>query len=71
MVDFYWQKDGTRMFRFQTLSLLGVAPVSREPGRGGQNLYDAAEIRAAKARMPGRGKRSLGADSGSVRNERP
>jgi hypothetical protein len=43
----------------KTLSRLGVAPVSREPGRGGQNLYDAAEIRAAKARMPGRGKRSL------------
>ena len=42
----------------KTLSRLGVAPVSREPGRGGQNLYDAAEIRAAKARMPGRGKRS-------------
>ncbi len=41
----------------KTLSRLGVAPLSREPGRGGQNLYDAAEIRAAKARMPGRGKR--------------
>jgi hypothetical protein len=65
MIDFYWQKDGTRMFRFlagsgrKTLSRLGVAPVSREPGSAGQNLYDASKVRAAKARMPGRGKRSL------------
>jgi len=43
----------------KTLSRLGVAPVSREPGRGGQNLYDATKIRAAKARMPGRGRQSL------------
>jgi hypothetical protein len=42
----------------KTLSRLGVAPVSREPGRAGQNLYDGAMVRAAKARMPGRGKRS-------------
>jgi hypothetical protein len=27
----------------KTLSRLGVAPVSREPGRGGQNLYDAVK----------------------------
>jgi hypothetical protein len=39
----------------KTLSRLGLAPVSRQPGRGGQNLYDATEVRAAKARMPGRG----------------
>jgi hypothetical protein len=44
----------------KTLSRLGVAPVSREPGRVGQNLYDATKVRAAKARMPGRGKRSWG-----------
>jgi hypothetical protein len=43
----------------KTLSRLGVVPVSREPGRAGQNLYDASKVRAAKARMPGRGKRSL------------
>lgn len=42
----------------KTLSRLGVTPISREPGRGGQNLYDAAKVRAAKARMPGRGKQS-------------
>lgn len=42
----------------KTLSRLGVAPVSREPGRAGQNLYDASQVRAAKARMSGRGKRS-------------
>jgi len=46
----------------KTLSRLGLAPVSREPGRGGQNLYDAAEVRAAKARMPGRGKRPSDAE---------
>jgi hypothetical protein len=45
----------------KTLSRLGVEPVSREPGRGGQNLYDASKVRAAKARMPGRGKRSSAA----------
>jgi hypothetical protein len=39
----------------KTLSRLGLAPVSRQPGRDGQNLYDATEVRAAKARMPGRG----------------
>ena len=47
----------------KTLSRLGVVPLSREPGRGGQNLYQAAEVRAAKARMPGRGKRALAADA--------
>lgn len=47
----------------KTLSRLEVAPVSREPGRGGQNLYDAAKVRAAKARMPGRGKRSSNTES--------
>jgi hypothetical protein len=46
----------------KTLSRLGVVPASREPGRGGQNLYDASKVRAAKARMPGRGKRSLNAE---------
>ena len=45
----------------KTLSRLGVTPISREPGRGGQNLYDATKVRAAKARMPGRGKQSLDA----------
>lgn len=50
----------------KTLSRLGVAPVSREPGRGGQNLYDAARVRAAKARMPGRGKRSFPNESSAV-----
>jgi len=38
----------------KTLSRLGVAPVSREPERAGQNLYDASKVRAAKAQMPGR-----------------
>lgn len=27
----------------------GVRPVGRQPGRGGKNLYDAAEVRAALA----------------------
>lgn len=42
----------------KTLSRLGVRPVARQPGRSGENLYDAAQIRAAKASMPGRGVRS-------------
>lgn len=33
---------------------LGLKPVSREPGRSGMNLYDAAEVRAAIANRPGR-----------------
>jgi hypothetical protein len=41
----------------KTLSRLGITPVSREPGRGGQNLYDAGRVRAVKAEMPGRGRR--------------
>ena len=35
-----------------------VAPVSRQPGRGGRNLYDAAAVRAANEARPGRGARS-------------
>lgn len=34
----------------------GIAPASREPGRGGRNLYPAAEVRAAIATRPGRGR---------------
>jgi hypothetical protein len=45
----------------KTLFRLGVFPVSREPGRGGQNLYDAGQVRAARAGMPGRGKGSRNA----------
>lgn len=41
----------------KTLSRLGIEPVSREPGRGGQNLYDAESVRRAKTQMPGRGRR--------------
>ena len=40
-----------------TLHRWGVHPVSREPGRSGQNLYRAAQVKAAKAARPGRGAR--------------
>lgn len=33
----------------------GIAPVGRQPGRSGQNLYDADTVQSAKAAMPGRG----------------
>lgn len=33
----------------------GVAPVSRRPGRAGESLYDAEQVRTAKAAAPGRG----------------
>jgi len=36
------------------LHRVGVRPVGREPGRGGQNLYDAAQVRAAVQARPGR-----------------
>ena len=36
----------------------GVRPVARQPGKGGQNLYKAADVRAAKAARPGRGTRT-------------
>jgi hypothetical protein len=35
---------------------LGIQPKNRQAGRGGQNLYNAAEVSAAIAGMPGRGK---------------
>lgn len=37
------------------LSRLSVKPVSREPGRDGQNLYDRDEVTAAFASRRGRG----------------
>lgn len=40
------------------LSRLGIRPVAREPGRSGQNLYDAAQVRAAMAARPGAGRRT-------------
>lgn len=33
-------------------------PVGREPGRSGQNVYDADEVRAWHANRPGRGART-------------
>ncbi|MCI2422506.1 hypothetical protein MOQ72_34270 [Saccharopolyspora sp. K220] len=42
----------------RTLRAWGVHPVARQPGRGGQNLYDAAVVRAAKTARPGQGYRS-------------
>lgn len=39
----------------RTLHRLGIAPVARQAGRSGMNLYDAKEVRAAVADRPGRG----------------
>jgi len=36
------------------LARAGIRPVGREPGRGGQNLYDAAQVREALQARPGR-----------------
>ncbi len=36
------------------LARAGVRPVGREPGRGGQNLYDAAQVEVAVQARPGR-----------------
>lgn len=40
----------------RTLHRLGLKPVAREPGRSGQNLYDANAVRAAIAARPGHGR---------------
>jgi hypothetical protein len=42
----------------RTLSRWEVAAVSRQAGRGGQSLYNAAQVREAKNARPGRGKRN-------------
>ncbi|OPC84259.1 hypothetical protein B4N89_27985 [Embleya scabrispora] len=41
-----------------TLRRWGVKPVGRQPGRGGQNLYNAQAVRDAKANRPGQGART-------------
>lgn len=35
-----------------------IPAVARQPGRGGQNLYDASAVRQAAKERPGRGRRS-------------
>lgn len=42
----------------QTLARWGVAPVGRGPGRGGESLYNRAEVEHAIANAPGRGART-------------
>lgn len=42
----------------QTLARWGVHPVGRGPGRGGESLYDADEVRRALDHRPGRGART-------------
>lgn len=42
----------------KTLSRWNVAAVGRQPGRGGQSLYDPAEVRSAKTAAPGQGART-------------
>jgi hypothetical protein len=50
---------GTIRSASRTLHRLGINPVSREPGRSGQNLYDAAEVAAAIAARPGQGRKPV------------
>jgi hypothetical protein len=43
--------------RFRSLAAdNSVYPVAREPGLAGQNLWDAAEVRAMQESRPGQGK---------------
>lgn len=42
----------------RTLSRWGVKATGRQPGRAGQSLYDAEQVRTAKAGRPGRGYRT-------------
>jgi hypothetical protein len=42
----------------KALERMGVAPIARRPGRGGESLYDAAQIRLAMRQRPGRGART-------------
>lgn len=50
----------------RALHRMGLRPVAGEPGRSGQNLYDADEVRAAIAARPGRGARKRPAFFGSA-----
>ena len=59
VADFLGYKgDAANESTRRTLGRWGITAVSRKTGRGGQNLYDAAEIRAAKKDRPGRGART-------------
>ncbi|MFI1579998.1 hypothetical protein [Embleya sp. NPDC020630] len=40
------------------LARAGVHAIARQPGRGGQNLYDAQAVRDAHANRPGQGART-------------
>jgi hypothetical protein len=42
----------------RALHRLDVHPVARQPGRSGESLYDADEIRTAMAKRLGRGART-------------
>ena len=59
----------------RTLHRMGIAPVAREAGRSGMNLYDAEEVRAAIVARPGRGKiaapGAAGADAGADLDPQP
>lgn len=40
---------------YSTIPRLGIEPVQREPGKRGQNLYDADEVQRKHLQRPGRG----------------
>lgn len=42
----------------RTLGRWGVQPIGRQPGRGGESLYKAADILEAQKNRPGQGKRT-------------
>lgn len=50
----------------KTLYRWGLSAVSRAPGRGGESLYDADQVRAAHAARPGRGTRTDLRDAASA-----
>ncbi|MGW5657810.1 hypothetical protein [Streptomyces humi] len=56
-------KSATGSARKQ-MSRWGIAAHSREPGRSGQSLYLAAQVRAAREARPGRGRHGAGRSEG-------
>ncbi|MEU8718447.1 hypothetical protein [Streptomyces sp. NPDC048663] len=56
-------KSATGSARKQ-LSRWGIAATSREPGRNGESLYLAAQVRAAHEARPGRGRHGAARSEG-------
>lgn len=48
--------EAARRSTARTLQRAGIRPVAREPGRAGENLYDAEQVRAWHEGRPGSGR---------------